>query len=51
MLAIRQKDYLRNQAPLLQSVSNFDAIDLAMRSVTPAHTREAMQSCGYPFVY
>ena len=45
------KDYLRHQAPMLQSVSNLDAIDLAMRSVTPTHAREAMLSCGYPFVY
>eukprot|EP00908_Phaeocystis_cordata_P008363 Transcript_19019.p4 GENE.Transcript_19019~~Transcript_19019.p4 ORF type:complete len:101 (-),score=30.18 Transcript_19019:237-539(-) len=44
------KDYLRHQAHHLPP-DNLQAIDLAMRSVTPTHVREAMLSCGYPHVY
>ena len=44
------KDYLRNQA-LVLPCNNLQAIDLAMRSVTPTHVREAMLACGYPHVY
>ena len=44
------KDYLRHQATTLPA-DNMVAIDMAMRSITPAHTREAMLSLGYPHVY